>query len=77
MSQWSNPQADRILAGIKGVSDPARRKGAFEELHQLMIADVPLIEIYNTPVLVGVSKRLAGFRPWALRRPRLFNVSKR
>jgi peptide/nickel transport system substrate-binding protein len=76
MSQWTNPEAARILAGIKGVSDPARRKAAFEELHKLMIADVPLLEVYNTPVVIGVSKRLAGFRPWPLRRPRFFNVSK-
>jgi peptide/nickel transport system substrate-binding protein len=76
MSQWTNAEASKILADIKGVSDPARRKSAFEELHKRMIADVPLLEIYNSPVLIGVSKKLVGFKPWPLRRPRIFNVSK-
>jgi peptide/nickel transport system substrate-binding protein len=76
MSQWSNPEAIKILAGIKGVSDPARRKSAFEDLHRRMLADVPLLEVYNSTTLLGVSKRLTGFKPWPLRRPRFFNVSK-
>ena len=76
MSQWNNPEASKILAGIKGVSDPARRKAAFEDLHRRMIADVPLLHVYNSTALLGVSKRLVGFKPWPLRRPRFFNVSK-
>ncbi|RJG20902.1 ABC transporter substrate-binding protein, partial [Massilia cavernae] len=40
MSQWTNPEASKILADIKGVADPARRKAAFEEIHKRMIADV-------------------------------------
>jgi peptide/nickel transport system substrate-binding protein len=74
--QWANPDASRILAGIKGESDPAVRRAAFEELHKRMLADVPLLHVHNTPVLLAVSKRLHGFAPWPLRRPRLFNVSK-
>jgi peptide/nickel transport system substrate-binding protein len=76
-SQWTDPEASAILARIAGVSDPAQRKAAFEQIHQRMIAATPMIEIYNTPALVAVSKRLSGFVPWSLHRPRLFNVSKR
>ncbi|WP_395406917.1 ABC transporter substrate-binding protein [Pseudoduganella sp. UC29_106] len=74
--QWTNPEASGILAGIKGETDPAMRRAAFEELHKRMVADVPLLHVNNTPVLLAVSKRLHGFAPWPLRRPRLFNVSK-
>jgi peptide/nickel transport system substrate-binding protein len=76
-SQWTDPESSAILARIAGVGDPAQRKAAFEQIHQRMIAATPMIEIYNTPALVAVSKKLTGFVPWSLHRPRLFNVSKR
>lgn len=76
MSQWTNPEASRILAGLKAEGDPAKRKAVFEDLHKRMIADVPMLHIYNSPVLIGVSKKLKGFEPWPYRRPRFFNVSK-
>lgn len=76
-SQWTDPEASAKLATLAAEFNPARRKAVFEDLHQRMIAAVPLIEIYNTPALIAVSKRLSGFNPWPLHRPRLFNVSKR
>jgi peptide/nickel transport system substrate-binding protein len=76
MTQWSNPSAEKTLDAIEGVSDPAKRKAAFEQLHKQMIEDVPMIMMYNMPGLVVVSKNLSGFKSWPLRKPRFFNVNK-
>lgn len=77
MSQWTDPEASALLAGLREEADPARRQLVFDELHRRMTAAVPMIELYNTAVLVGVSRHLTGFQTWPLRRPRFFNVSKR
>ncbi|HTD05209.1 ABC transporter substrate-binding protein [Undibacterium sp.] len=84
MLQWTNPDASKILADIDAVgfdspssAGSAIRKAAFESLHKLMIDDVPMIMLYNTPVLVAFNNNLSGFKPWPLRRPRFFNVSKK
>jgi peptide/nickel transport system substrate-binding protein len=77
MSQWTDPEASALLAGIREEADPARRQLVFDELHRRMVAAVPMIELYNTAVLFGVSRHLSGFQTWPLRRPRFFNVSKR
>lgn len=77
MSQWTDPEASALLAGIKQEADPAKRQLVFDELHRRMLAAVPMVEVYNTAVLVGVSRHLSGFQTWPLRRPRFFNVSKR
>ena len=76
MAQWENPAALTLLHSLQGVSDETARKQAFERLHQMMIADTPLLGMYYTPDLILVSSRLHGLTSWPMRRMRLFNVSK-
>lgn len=76
MAQWENPAALDLLHSLQGVTDETTRKQTFERLHQMMIADVPLLGMYNTPDLILVSSRLHGLTTWPMRRLRLFNVSK-
>ncbi|MGF6239532.1 peptide/nickel transport system substrate-binding protein [Paraburkholderia sp. GAS38] len=76
MAQWENPAALDLLHSLQGVTDDATRKHTFERLHQMMLADTPLLGMYYTPDLLLVSSRLHGLTSWPMRRIRLFNVSK-
>jgi peptide/nickel transport system substrate-binding protein len=76
MAQWENPKARAELTSIVGVTDPKQRAAAFDELHALMLADTPMLVLYDSPDLVLVSSRLKGFQAWPLRRVRLFNVKR-
>lgn len=76
MAQWENADARKLLRGLQGVTDEAARKAAFEQLHRMMIADVPMLVMYYTPDLLLVSSRLEGVSSWPVRRTRVFNVIK-
>ncbi|MFM0739395.1 ABC transporter substrate-binding protein [Paraburkholderia xenovorans] len=76
MTQWENPAARELLHSLEGVTDEATRKQTFERLHQMMLADAPILGMYYTPDLLLVSSRLHGVTSWPMRRIRLFNVSK-
>lgn len=74
MAQWENPAANALLRQIADVTDPAQRAKTFDTLHTMMIADTPLLVLFDRPDLLLVSSRLQGFRSWPMRRVRLFNV---
>jgi len=76
MVQWENPKARALLRSIDGVTDPAARKQVFEQLHQMMMDDVPMIVLNDTPDLTLVSNRLQGVTTWPLGLQRFFNVTK-
>lgn len=76
MVQWENPKARALLHSIDGVTDTAARKRAFEQLHQMMMDDVPMIVLYDSPDLTLVSNRLQGVTTWPLRLKRFSNVTK-
>jgi peptide/nickel transport system substrate-binding protein len=76
MAQWENPDARALLRSLEGVTDEDLRRQTFEKLHQMMIADTPLLMLYYTTDLVLLSSRLHGFTSWPMRRIRLFNVTK-
>ena len=60
------------LAELKG--DSSERQKLFDELHKLMLADAPLIFLYNQVDTAVVSKRLQGFAAWVAGKPRLWEV---
>lgn len=76
MVQWENPQALALLRSLDGVTDPAIRKRTLARLHMMMLADVPMIVLYDSPDLTLVSSRLHGMGTWPLRFKRVFNVTK-
>ena len=41
----------------------------------MMLADAPLIFLYNQVDTAVVSKRLQGFAPWVASKPRLWEVA--
>jgi len=74
--QWENPKARALLRSIDGVTDLAARKRVFEQLHQMMMDDVPMIVLYDSPDLTLVSNRLQAVTTWPLRLKRFSNVTK-
>ena len=72
---WDNPEAQKLLEEAKTVSDTARRQQIFDTLHEMAIADVPLIMLYNGAEVAAVAKNVEGYKPWPAAMPRLFGVS--
>ena len=72
---WDNREADALIEKATLVSDEAERRKIFDQLHVMMLADAPLIFLYNQVDTAVVSKRLQGFAPWVASKPRLWEVS--
>lgn len=72
---WDNPAAQALLEESMQVTDPARRQAIFDEMHQLYLADMPMIMLYNGAALAAASDRVEGYQAWAANTPRLFAVS--
>ncbi|MNI88734.1 hypothetical protein D3C73_1460610 [compost metagenome] len=71
---WDNPQARQWLAEAMRESDPAKRQALFDQLHQQMIKDVPLIVMYNGNSISAHRDYVQGLRPWPVSKPRLWTV---
>lgn len=74
---WSNPAAIALLAQVGQSGDRATRQEKFDQLHQLMLKDVPLIVLFNMADVNAASASLTGFKSWPLSRERLWGVQRR
>ena len=71
---WDDPQALKLLDESFTETDRAKRQALFDQLHALMIQQVPMIVLFNGIDAWGVRKRLSGFSVWE-GKPRLWGVS--
>jgi peptide/nickel transport system substrate-binding protein len=71
---WDSRRADELIEKATITADEDERQKLFDELHKLMLADAPLIFLYNQVDTVVVSKRLQGFAAWVAGKPRLWEV---
>jgi peptide/nickel transport system substrate-binding protein len=76
MMQWESPDARRLLKSADTLTDASARKRVFAQLHQMMLADAPMLVLYDSPDLTLVSNRLHGMTTWPLRLKLLANVTK-
>ena len=72
---WDNREADALIEKATLINDQAERQKLFDQLHEMMLADAPLIFLYNQVDTAAVSKRIRGFAPWVASKPRLWEVS--
>ncbi|MGK9167569.1 ABC transporter substrate-binding protein [Inquilinus limosus] len=72
---WENPEALKLIQEAMVIGDPEQRQAIFDKLHQMQIADVPLIVTYNGAEIAAISDRLEGYKPWVASKPRLWNVA--
>jgi peptide/nickel transport system substrate-binding protein len=74
--QWESPEAIMLLDDIVDTFDDDTRNRKFEQLHRLMIEDVPIIGLYNAHGATGLLHSVHGYRRWPLALDRLWGVWK-
>ncbi|QEI06590.1 ABC transporter substrate-binding protein [Pigmentiphaga aceris] len=72
---WDNPAAVTLMRQAMQESDPAKRQAILDQLHTMMIEDVPMIVLYNGTNIAALRDRLDGYRSWPIAKPRLWGVS--
>jgi peptide/nickel transport system substrate-binding protein len=74
--RWDHPRAHILLQPASATIDKDERRARLDDIHRLMLAEAPTINVYNAPIIDAVSIKLEGYRPWAGANPRLWNVRK-
>uniref|UniRef100_UPI003C799025 ABC transporter substrate-binding protein n=1 Tax=Pseudomonas veronii TaxID=76761 RepID=UPI003C799025 len=72
---WDNPKALVLLREAQSESVAPKRQALFDQLHTLMLADVPMVMIYNGTSIGVVKAGIEGYRSWPISKPRLWGVS--
>jgi peptide/nickel transport system substrate-binding protein len=62
-SHYSNPQVDSWLDAARLTADQAERKALYARITTQLATDLPSIYLYNTAIVMGMKRRLTGFRP--------------
>jgi peptide/nickel transport system substrate-binding protein len=73
-AQWTSHDADRLLGAAITETRPDQRQRLFDELHRLMLHDLPILPLFNHYVIQASSKRVTGFKPWTANRVRVWGV---
>lgn len=60
IAKYSNVEADRLLEQARMESDPAARRVLYERLWRQVQADLPLIYLWTTRNILGVSRKVQG-----------------
>jgi peptide/nickel transport system substrate-binding protein len=74
--QWENPRAMALLDQAIQTLDDGERQVVFDQLHRLMIEDVPIIGLYNAHNATAKLDTVRDYRPTPLNLPRLWGVWK-
>ena len=61
MAHYSNPVVDNLLDQARVVSDVAARRALYAQLWPVVSKDLPLIYLWTTRNIQGVSRRVEGF----------------
>ena len=72
--QWSNPEAIALVNEAALLSDPAMRQPLFDRVHQMMIEEVPTLNLYNAFTIDATRAALQGYTVWPAAKPRLWGV---
>jgi peptide/nickel transport system substrate-binding protein len=73
--QWQNKKAMKLGNQAATSPDVARRAKLFDSMHRLMLADIPMINLYGAVVIDAVSDRISGYDAWSADKPRLWGVA--
>ena len=74
--QWENPRARALLAEAARTADPQAQQALFDGLHALMVADVPIIGLYNETGIDLIRRDVRGYVNSPLGHARLWGVAK-
>ncbi|WP_253904449.1 ABC transporter substrate-binding protein [Bordetella trematum] len=70
---WDDSEAQALLNQAMVVSDTAQRQALFDQLHERLLQEVPLVILFNPEEPWAASRRVTGFQPWE-GMPRLWGV---
>lgn len=71
---WDNPLAQGWMLESMREIVPVKRQALFDQLHQQMLADVPMVVMYNGSTVGAFQDRVEGYRSWPIAKPRLWGV---
>ena len=71
---WEDPRAIELMDRSYTETDPAKRQELFDEMHKLMMEEMPSVFIYNMVYNWLAPKSMTGMPVWESY-PRLWNVS--
>ena len=74
--QWEEPRAISLLEKAISTFDEYKRQEVFDELHMLMVDDVPIIGLYNAHNATAILDSVEDYRTTPLSLPRLWGVWK-
>jgi peptide/nickel transport system substrate-binding protein len=60
IAKYANPHADELLEAARRESDLGKRRAIYEQLWRQEQADLPLIYLWTTRNILGVSKKVTG-----------------
>lgn len=69
------PGVSAILAASALETDDEKRRALFKSIHQAMVDDSSIIGLFNYVEVDALSKRVKGYAPWPLGKPRFWGVS--
>jgi len=73
---WGDPTAIAMLKQYSRSSDPTARQALLDQLHRRMIAQLPLIALFNNSDANAIRPGITGFKSWMMSRARYWNVAK-
>jgi peptide/nickel transport system substrate-binding protein len=73
---WDSPKAFELITAASIETDHAKRQALFDQLHRLFIAEVPSIPLYNGADIGAFRANIKGYTPWAVKKPRAWEVEK-
>lgn len=73
---WDNPEAIKLIDQASLETDRVKRQALFDQMHEMFLKDVPAIPLYNGADIGAYREGVTGYVPWALRKPRAWEVSK-
>lgn len=74
--QWDSADAMGLMQQSAVEADPARRGAMFDQLHKMMLAEAPTINLFNSETIGAAQSGLQGYRSWPAAKPRLWGVWK-
>lgn len=72
--QWGDAQAQTLMSKASVISDCRQRQQLFDAAHRRMIEQVPALNLGNLYVIDAASRKLHGYAPWPVAKPRLWGV---
>ncbi|WP_256987894.1 ABC transporter substrate-binding protein [Bordetella genomosp. 9] len=73
---WDDPKALALIDSSSQITDTAQRQAQFDELHKLFLADAPMMPLFNGLDVGAFRDTVQGYTPWALKRARVWEVSR-